>query len=165
MSVIDDSHLDAVIEAPWPSRFNKLGIYTDGTALTAIEFLPSSHKKRSSRTELARHVVEQLQHYFHAAGYHFKLPLKQQGTPFQHAVWDSLCTSTAGEVFTYGELAARLDSGARAIGGACRSNPIPIIVPCHRVVARSGRGGYCGAQAGEMLKIKQWLLQHELGQA
>lgn len=161
MPLTDNSRLQAVIEAPWPSRFNKLGIYTDGTALTAIDFLPSTHSKRLPSTELARRVVEQLEHYFHHAGYRFTLPLKLQGTAYQRAVWDSLCASAAGEVFTYGELAARLGSGARAVGGACRSNPLPVIVPCHRVIARSGRGGYCGEQAGEMLKIKQWLLQHE----
>lgn len=165
MSVTDNSRLEAVIDAPWSSRCNKLGIYTDGTALTAIDFLPAKTKLRKPKCELARQVVEQLQHYFHNARYRFKLPLRLQGTAFQRAVWDNLCASAAGEVFTYGELAARLGSGARAVGGACRSNPIPIIVPCHRVIAHSGRGGYCGAQTGEMIKIKQWLLQHERGHA
>ena len=66
-----------------------------------------------------------------------------------------------GQVVTYGELAKALDSSARAVAGACRANPIPILIPCHRVVAATGLGGYMGETGGEALAIKQWLLQHE----
>lgn len=61
----------------------------------------------------------------------------------------------------YGELAEKLASGPRAIAAACRTNPIPILIPCHRVVAKAGLGGYMGETEGEALSIKQWLLQHE----
>ena len=62
---------------------------------------------------------------------------------------------------TYGELAKLLNSSARAVGGACRANPISLVIPCHRVVASNGLGGYGGATAGKRLAIKQWLLEHE----
>ena len=62
---------------------------------------------------------------------------------------------------TYGELARRVDSAPRAIGQACRRNPVPIVVPCHRVVAASGVGGYAGELAGMALEMKRWLLRHE----
>jgi methylated-DNA-[protein]-cysteine S-methyltransferase len=64
---------------------------------------------------------------------------------------------------TYGELAQRLKSSARAVGNACRRNPIAIVVPCHRVVAASGDGGFMGKRTGHALAIKRWLLAHERG--
>ena len=62
---------------------------------------------------------------------------------------------------TYGEMAKKLDSSPRAVGNACRANPLPIIIPCHRVVSQSGIGGYGGHTEGEVLAIKEWLLHHE----
>jgi methylated-DNA-[protein]-cysteine S-methyltransferase len=69
----------------------------------------------------------------------------------------------AGRTRTYGELARDLRSSARAVGGACGANPIPLIVPCHRIIAASGRiGGFMGASTeGFELGIKRWLLEHE----
>ena len=75
--------------------------------------------------------------------------------------WAALQDIPAGTVLTYGELARQLDSAARAIGGACRNNPIPILIPCHRVVGQQGLGGYAGAVTGDPLGIKRWLLRHE----
>jgi methylated-DNA-[protein]-cysteine S-methyltransferase len=69
----------------------------------------------------------------------------------------------AGKTRTYGELADELRSSARAVGGACGANPIPVVVPCHRVIASGGRiGGFMGAKdEGFELGIKRWLLEHE----
>jgi methylated-DNA-[protein]-cysteine S-methyltransferase len=66
-----------------------------------------------------------------------------------------------GEVRTYGALARKLRSSARAVGNACRANPVPMVVPCHRVVGATGLGGYMGAFTGDPLAIKEWLLRHE----
>ena len=66
-----------------------------------------------------------------------------------------------GKTKSYGELAQELKTSARAIGNACRHNPLPIIIPCHRIVAKNNLGGYNGATEGKMLNIKEWLLQHE----
>ena len=67
----------------------------------------------------------------------------------------------AGKTLSYGVLAKKLDTSARAVGNACRANPVPIIVPCHRVVASNGMGGFMGKRSGSPLDLKHWLLAHE----
>ncbi|HEY9148619.1 MAG TPA: methylated-DNA--[protein]-cysteine S-methyltransferase, partial [Gammaproteobacteria bacterium] len=89
------------------------------------------------------------------------VPLQPPGTPFQQAVWQQLQRIPFGSVCTYGELARRLNSAPRAVAGACRANPLPLLIPCHRVVASNGVGGYLGQTSGHGLALKQWLLQHE----
>jgi methylated-DNA-[protein]-cysteine S-methyltransferase len=106
--------------------------------------------------------VQQLEAYFTDSRFRFKLPLEMHGTPFQLRVWQALQSIPAGTTVTYGQLAERLDSGARAVGNACRRNPIAIIVPCHRVTSAVGVGGYAGKSEGKPLVRKQWLLQHEI---
>jgi len=83
------------------------------------------------------------------------------GTPYQQRVWLALQQIPVGEVRTYGELAAQLGSSARAVAQACRSNPLTILIPCHRVISATGLGGYMGQTEGEALEIKRWLLHHE----
>lgn len=91
----------------------------------------------------------------------FSLPLRLRGTAHQQRVWQALREIPCGETRTYGELAVLLRSGPRAVGQACRTNPCPILVPCHRVVARDGLGGYTGQRHGPRLAMKHWLLTHE----
>lgn len=91
----------------------------------------------------------------------FEIPYSMSGTSFQKRVWNELIKIPAGEVVTYGAIAKKLGTSARAVGNACRQNPIPVIVPCHRVVSASGTGGYAGATGGDLLRFKLWLLQHE----
>jgi methylated-DNA-[protein]-cysteine S-methyltransferase len=90
-------------------------------------------------------------------------PLDLSGTAFQRRVWEELLAIPWGEVRTYGEIAARLGrpGAARAVGGANHRNPVPILVPCHRVVATGGHLGGYGAGLG----VKRWLLAHESGHA
>jgi methylated-DNA-[protein]-cysteine S-methyltransferase len=83
------------------------------------------------------------------------------GTPFQLRVWHALMAIPAGQPATYGALAKRLGTGARAVGQACGANPLPILIPCHRVVAASGLGGFMHSAAGTPLDVKTWLLAHE----
>ena len=83
------------------------------------------------------------------------------GTAFQQAVWAYLSGIPLGETRSYGEVARALSSSPRAVGQACRRNPLPILIPCHRVVARTGIGGYSGATDGPEMQRKQWLLDHE----
>jgi methylated-DNA-[protein]-cysteine S-methyltransferase len=90
------------------------------------------------------------------------LPLKPQGTAFQQQVWHVVAQLKAGERITYGEIAARLNSGARAVGGACGANYFPLVIPCHRVVAKANLGGFMGQDAPGLYRdIKLWLLNHE----
>lgn len=87
-------------------------------------------------------------------------PLAPAGTPFQQRVWRALADIPPGQTRTYGELATQLGTAPRAVGGALRANPIPIIIPCHRILAAQGLGGYAGASE-EGRRRKAWLLAHE----
>ena len=107
-------------------------------------------------------VVSQFWDYFDEPTRRFSIPESIFGTPFQQRVWLELSRIPSGVTVTYGRLAADLgSSGIRSVAAACKANPFPIIVPCHRVVAATGIGGYCGHKSGPMVGIKQWLLQHE----
>ncbi len=93
------------------------------------------------------------------------LPVKllQQGTPFRNRVWAELCKIPFGETITYSALAKNIGSAPRAVGNACRDNPFPLLIPCHRVVSVSGMGGYNGHTDGEFMTIKRKLLDFESG--
>ena len=101
----------------------------------------------------------QLEAYFAGRLTHFDLPLRPAGSAFQRRVRQAMCEIPYGETVTYGDLARRTGASARAVGGACGANPIPVIVPCHRVLAAGGRlGGYSG---GAGVETKQALLRLE----
>jgi methylated-DNA-[protein]-cysteine S-methyltransferase len=99
--------------------------------------------------------------YFDQGARGLKVPLAARGTDFQHRVWRALQAIPPGETRTYGDLARQLGTSARAIGGACRANPCLIAVPCHRVIAQDGLGGFAGDVAGRRVEVKRWLLRHE----
>lgn len=100
-------------------------------------------------TPLLVEARRQLDAYFDGARQTFDLPLAPHGTAFQQAVWAALRKIPYGAVRTYGALARDLDSHARAIGMACGRNPLPILIPCHRILAASGAlGGYSGGDGG-----------------
>jgi methylated-DNA-[protein]-cysteine S-methyltransferase len=101
----------------------------------------------------------QLQAYFAGDCLTLDFARDAQGTPFQHEVWDALCDIPLGETISYGELARRLErpNASRAVGAANGANPLPIIVPCHRVIGSNGNlTGFGGG-----LPTKRWLLDHE----
>lgn len=110
---------------------------------------------------LAAEVARQLEAWAADPRFVFSLPLAPAGTPFQRRVWQALRAIPPGEVRTYGELARQLGSSARAVGGACRANPLPLVVPCHRVVAAGGLGGFAGRTRGAALALKRRLLARE----
>ncbi|MEL5848257.1 MAG: methylated-DNA--[protein]-cysteine S-methyltransferase [Candidatus Igneacidithiobacillus chanchocoensis] len=90
-----------------------------------------------------------------------QLSIQATGTPYQLRVWHALREIPLGSAYTYGTLAQRLGSAPRAVGQACRHNPVAILIPCHRVVGRHDWGGYGGQRSGPELEWKQFLLQHE----
>jgi methylated-DNA-[protein]-cysteine S-methyltransferase len=152
-------HFDAIIATPLPGGL-RLGIRVDAGAITDIDFLPADEPlKRPSAA--AEDAVVALKAYFTDPRLGKEPPLRIEGTPFQQRVWAAMRAIPVGEVRTYGELAEQLHSGPRAVAGACRANRIPILIPCHRVVAREGLGGYMGALYGDPLTLKEWLLRHE----
>jgi methylated-DNA-[protein]-cysteine S-methyltransferase len=148
-------------QAKLPVPFGVLGIRCAGDALTGIDFLPATAKPLRATSAIAKTVCEQLLRYFEDTDVQFTVPLKPGGTPHQQKVWRAMLSIPRGETRSYGELAAELKSGAQAVGQACGANPIPIIIPCHRVVSKSGLGGFMGHASGNSLDIKRWLLAHE----
>jgi methylated-DNA-[protein]-cysteine S-methyltransferase len=146
---------DAVISAP----FGAVGISVQGVQV-AIELLSQKHAKKTAENKTAAKVVSQLEAYFSNAHNDFNLPLVFKGTPFQRRVWQAISAIPCGQVLTYGEIATQIGSGPRAVANACGANNLPLVVPCHRVVAKNGLGGFMqGNKDG--LKIKTWLLKHE----
>jgi methylated-DNA-[protein]-cysteine S-methyltransferase len=147
----------AIINAP----FGQLRLTAVHDSLTGIEFLLKPHSLKKAVTPLLQETEAQLNAYFNDPRHQFALPIKLNGTNFQQHVWDALCDIPAGAPLTYGQLAKKLATAPRAVGGACGTNPIPIIVPCHRVVSASGLGGFMQTRYLGSLKIKSWLLEHE----
>ncbi len=90
-----------------------------------------------------------------------QVKLLKQGSAFRNKVWAELCQIAIGETISYSALAKKIGSAARAVGGACRDNPYPLFIPCHRVVAVQGMGGYSGNTQGDFMAIKQQLLAFE----
>ena len=137
----------------------------DGRTLSSLSIeaagrLPWDAEPENDAPVLER-AREQLREYFAGSRREFDLPVDTHGSPFREAVWRELTAVPFGTVLSYGEL-GRLtgrDGAARAVGGAVGSNPVPIIVPCHRVLASNGKiTGYSG---GNGIPTKAWLLDHE----
>ncbi|MCJ9429872.1 methylated-DNA--[protein]-cysteine S-methyltransferase [Kordiimonas marina] len=96
-------------------------------------------------TPLLREAKRQIDLYFDGELTEFDLPINPMGTKHQEKVWQAMCQIPYGETRTYGELAKEIGSSAQAVGSACGRNPLPILVPCHRVIASAGKlGGYSG---------------------
>ena len=145
----------------------KVAVRTRDGRVTDIEYLPPSAPLRSPRTSLGEKAARQLEAYLADPDAKFDLPLLIEGTPFQRRLWAALCEIPRGKTLTYGALARRLGGeGAemnRAVGQACGDNRLPIVIPCHRVVAANGIGGFAHATGGYLLEAKRWLLAHECG--
>ena len=144
--------------------FATLGISATDKHVTGIRFLaPTVRAFAPRRGTIAFLACVQIQEYLDDPRYEFELPLKLGGTRHRLAVWEAMQRIPAGKTRTYGEVAKELRSSARAVGGACGANPIPLVVPCHRIVASGGSlGGFMGArEEGFELGIKRWLLEHE----
>lgn len=150
---------DVVITTPLDEV--RLGLCFVGARLAAIDFLGRDSDLCPPESQAQRGIVKQLQGYFFAPAVCLETKLRLEGTPFQRRVWQALRRIPAGRTLTYGELARQLGSSPRAVGGACRSNKIPLVIPCHRVVAKTGLGGFMGRTGGAGLVLKQWLLEHE----
>ena len=130
--------------------------------LARIHYLPASAKHKAPGNALAVLLEQQCRAYFADPRAVFDLPLKPVGTAFQQQVWHAIAQLQSGERSTYGAIADRLHSGARAVGVACGANYFPLVIPCHRVVAKANLGGFMGQDAPGLYRdIKLWLLNHE----
>ncbi|MEQ1736333.1 MAG: methylated-DNA--[protein]-cysteine S-methyltransferase [Rhodoglobus sp.] len=147
------------------SPIGRIEVSGDDDAITSLSiersgFLPDEGRPERSNALLDRAAV-QLGEYFAGARRSFDLPVRPRGTTFQESVWRELAEIPFGVVLSYGEigLATGRATAGRAVGGAVGANPIPIIIPCHRVLGSNGRiTGYSG---GNGVPTKEWLLDHE----
>ena len=149
----------ACLKAP----FGWVQVVATDERLTGIEVLAGGDPEGAERRPISpvlKTMVRQLEGYFDDPLAPLIVP-PLSGTPFQQRVWQALIRIPPGQAVTYGTLACQLDSGARAVAAACKANALPILIPCHRVVAAQGLGGYCGQREGPLLEIKRWLLRHE----
>lgn len=138
------------------SPLGPLTLHEEDGSLVSLDWCWARESEETGLLALAR---EQLEAYFDGRREAFALPLAPNGTGFQHRVWSAMCGIPYGEVRSYGDLAGTLQSGPRAIGAACARNPLPIFIPCHRVVAADGAlRGYSG---GDGLVTKDFLLELE----
>jgi methylated-DNA-[protein]-cysteine S-methyltransferase len=151
-----------VIEAP----FGCLGILTElvegSLMLSRIDYLPANAVLVAPQNQLAKEIARQCKAYFKDPHWQFDLPTKPAGTEHQRKVWSTIQDIPAGQTRTYGEVAKKIKSGARAVGTACGANPYPLIAPCHRVISAQGIGGFMKENSpGFYRQIKIWLLKHE----
>lgn len=154
-------HYHAVLSAP----FGALGVQLQDGRLTAIDFLPVATLVPAPDDAVTQAICARLADYLRNPHCQLDLPVLPCGTPFQQQVWQAIRAIPVGTTLTYSELAERVGSGARAVANACGANPIPLVVPCHRVVAKHGLGGFMGGRDAGPLSIKQWLLAHERGES
>ena len=149
----------AVVEAP----FGALGIRTAGDVLREVVYLPSSFPLQAPANDLAERTARQIECYLAASDFRFDLPLAPVGTVLQQKVWQVIGSIPRGSVLTYGDVARRIGSAPRAVGQACGANWFPLLIPCHRVTAAGGLGGFSNHDdiGGFHLGVKRWLLAHE----
>lgn len=145
----------------YQAPISKLKIEIANEELVALDYISTQIAIKTPKTKLGKSIFQQLDCYFKNPKFEFSLPIHLQGTHFQKAVWALLQQIPPGSTRTYGDLAKQLKSSPRAVGNACRANPIAIIVPCHRVVGKDNMGGYGGATTGMKMDKKLRLLQHE----
>jgi len=150
---------EPAMKTVFDTPFGPIGLTWGGGALEQVDLEPGPGAAAMNAAPSAW--VAELRAYFADPTHRFGLPLRLAGTPFQRRVWAALMAIPPGQTRTYGDLATELGTSPRAVGGACRANPCPIVVPCHRVVGATGLGGFAGDTSGHRLDVKRWLLGHE----
>ena len=142
------------------SPVGRLALEADGDTLAGVRWTSAAERSKDEKaTPVLREAQRQLDLYFKGKLQRFDLPLAARGTPFQQSVWKMMRAIPFGETATYGGMAMALNSGPRAVGMACGRNPLPIVVPCHRVLASGGKEG--GFSGGQGLPTKRKLLALE----
>ena len=149
------SHLPVVPQLSLHTPVGDLSVSEDGGAIVAIDWGWGSQQVSTALLCRAR---EQLHAYFDGELTDFDLPLAPLGTTYQQRVWQALCAIPYGATRNYADIARVAGGSPRSVGQANGNNPIPIVIPCHRVLATTNLGGYSG---GDGLVTKRWLLAHE----
>jgi len=153
----------AIVGAP----FGAIGIRTERHGeqhrVRELVYLPPHYQEKAPLDPVAEQAASQVTRYFEDADFRFDLPLLDAGSEFQRRVWELIVAIPRGSVRTYGQLAKLLESHPRAVGQACGANWFPLVIPCHRVTAAGGLGGFSNTddENGFHLSVKRWLLRHE----
>lgn len=154
------SHLfSAIVAAP----FGAIGIRTDAGIVTELAYLPPHFGEKEAADAVAFEAARQVQSYLLDADFPFSFPLLEVGSAYQRKVWAAIAMIPRGTVRTYGDVARHIGSAPRAVGQACGANWFPLVIPCHRVTAAGGLGGFAHQddEHGFHLSVKRWLLAHE----
>ncbi|MFZ6656846.1 methylated-DNA--[protein]-cysteine S-methyltransferase [Undibacterium sp. TJN19] len=159
MSDKESGIFSAIVEAP----FGAVGIRCENQQVSELVYLPPRFQEKAAVDKVAEQAAKQIAAYLHDPDYRFDLPLRQAGTAFQGKVWQAIASIPRGQVLTYGQIAKHIRSAPRAVGQACGANWYPLVVPCHRVTAAGGLGGFAHTddETGFHLGVKRWLLTHE----
>jgi methylated-DNA-[protein]-cysteine S-methyltransferase len=157
---LDTRHRAALAFAPVPqvslhTPIGDISVSEDDGAIVSLDWGWGSQQ---NETHLLRRARDQLHAYFDGELTEFELPLAPAGSRYQQRVWQAMCSIPYGATRTYVDIARVAGGSPRSVGQANGNNPIPIIIPCHRVVATTHLGGYSG---GDGLDTKRWLLTLE----
>ena len=148
----------------YPSQVGVLGVLAGPAGLRRLGWQLAAGDTSTTPNGYVEQVLDQLAEYFAGQRQVFDVPLDlPRLEPATRAVLAALQTVAYGSTVTYGELARRSGTGmpARAIGSIMGANPVPLVIPCHRVVSGNGLGGYSGGEPGQEIATKRWLLEHE----
>lgn len=143
-----------------PTPFGAISIHTEDDFLVGLRMTATALPVQGSEDPFMRYVIGRINQYLVDPASALDIPVALRGTPFQQRVWRAMSAIPSGQTLTYGELAARVGSGPRAVANVCGANHVPLVIPCHRIVAKNGLGGFMRGDA-QGLAIKTWLLRHE----
>lgn len=153
-----ENFYDAIIPAP----FGAVGIRAQDDFLVGVDLIPDAMQEKQSAQPFVQSIVSQIRQYLGNPKTTLNIPYAIKGTHFQRRVWQAIADIPSGKTLSYGELAQKVGSGPRAVANVCGANQVPLFIPCHRVVGKTGIGGFMqGNKNG--LAVKKWLLEHEKG--
>jgi len=158
--LVSDFFMEDIFKTTVETPIGNLYITTNQNFLLSISFSNNKIASTSSQPDILHETVRQLEEYFNGERKEFNLKLHSSGTDFQNKVWEQVNKIPFGKTVSYLDIAKETGSknNTRAVGLANGKNPIPIVIPCHRVIGTNGKlTGYAGG-----LERKKWLLQHEL---
>jgi len=159
------ANYDALINTPFGAV--AISVHVNQIAIELLTDKPAqgahSHNQQEnycSDHPLVAKTYAQILQYLQQPEVSFDLPVMLHGTAYQQRVWQAIAAIPKGETRTYGQLANSIGSGPRAVANACGANMLPLVIPCHRVVAQCGIGGFMQSKPRGLM-VKKWLLQHE----